>query len=59
MPLKAFFFLVKNPSCTEVEAFRSLIFDEQTPSAQGSHPTPRCEQFPDDECDQKNEKGAV
>jgi hypothetical protein len=59
MPLKAFFFLVKNPSCAEVEAFRSLIFDEQMPSPQDSHPMKRSQQFSDNERDQNNEKGLL
>ena len=37
MPLKAFFFLVRNPGCAEVEAFRSLIFNEQEQRNQGTN----------------------
>ena len=29
MPLKAFFFLLRNPGLAEVEAFRSLICEER------------------------------
>ena len=29
MPLKAFFFLLRNPGLAEVEAFRSLIYEER------------------------------
>lgn len=36
MPLKAFFFLLRNPGCAEVETFRLLIFDEKTQANQGT-----------------------
>jgi hypothetical protein len=37
MPLKAFFFLLRNPDLANVKAFRSLIFDEQERFRRGSN----------------------
>ena len=36
MPLKAFFFLLRNPGLAEVVAFRSLIFQEPEDMRQSS-----------------------
>ena len=56
MPLKAFFFLLRDPGLAEVEAFRSLIFEEQEQMRRGSSDKPSVEENKNGENENKSER---